>query len=210
VPAALATSVLVSRRLPRALSWALLLALPVFAIRAVSGVCADALADRVVFGLSSVLGPVSGALPPATPDYVLTEAAFTSEVPASRVPRGPTQTTHGVKHGVKAGAAHGIHISAAQVLNLAAHRAMPDAVPVRANAEHPAGLQLRGVSALGVGLQDGDVLTEAAGQHATSVAAVVGIVLSARAHHSSEISGRFVRAGIPYSITVEQPYPPGT
>ena len=63
---------------------------------------------------------------------------------------------------------------AAQVLNLAARRAMPDALPVRANAEHPAGLQLRGVSALGVGLQDGDVLTEAAGQHATSVAAVVG------------------------------------
>jgi hypothetical protein len=210
VSAVLATPVLGSRRVPRALSWALLLALPVLAIRAVSGVCADAIADRVVFGLSSALGPVSAALPPAAPDNVLTEAAFTSEAPASRVPRGPTKATHGAKRGVKASTAHGIRISAAQVLGLAARRAMPDAAPVRANAEHPAGLQLRGVSALGVGLQDGDVLTEAAGQHASSVAAVVGIVLSARARHSSEISGRFVRAGIPYSITVEQPYPPGT
>ena len=208
--AVLATPALVSRRLPRALSFALVLALPVFAVPAVSCVCADALADRIALGLSSVLAPVTAALPPVAPDYVLTEAAFAGDATASRVASGPTKTAHSARRGVKANAAHGIHISASQVLNLASRRAMPAATPVRANAEHPAGLQLRGVSALGVGLQDGDVLTEAAGQHATSVAAVVGIVLSARARHSSEISGRFVRAGMPYSITVEQPYPPGS
>ena len=100
-----------------------------------------------------------------------------------------------------------VHVSAAQVLALAQRRAMPQAVPVKANAYHPAGLLLRGVSALGIGMQDGDVLTEAAGQKASSVAAVVGVVLAARARLSPQISGRFYRAGVPFSITVDQPYP---
>ncbi len=78
---------------------------------------------------------------------------------------------------------------------------------MKANAQHPAGLLLRGVSALGVGLQDGDVLTEAAGQKASSVAVVVGIVLAARARQAKEISGRFYRGSAPFVLTVEQPYP---
>ena len=87
---------------------------------------------------------------------------------------------------------------------------MPQAVPVKGNGEHPPGLSLRGVSALGVGLQDGDVLTEAAGQRASSVAAVVGIVISARGRQVPEISGKFYRAGVPFGLTVEQPYPKRT
>ena len=102
---------------------------------------------------------------------------------------------------------HGIRISSAQVLALASRRAMPSAVFVKAGTEHPAGLLLGGVSALGVGLQDGDILTEAAGQKATSVAQVVGLVLAARSRQASEISGRFYRGGVPFSLTVEQPYP---
>jgi S1-C subfamily serine protease len=120
----------------------------------------------------------------------------------------PNKSAHG-KHGAKP-AARGVFISSAQVLALAERRAMPRAVPVQATADHPAGLRLRGVSALGVGMQDGDVLTEAAGQHAVSVASVVGAVLAARAAHSAQISGRFYRGGVPYTVIVEQPYPPGT
>lgn len=101
----------------------------------------------------------------------------------------------------------GIRISSSQVLQLAARRLMPQAVPVKASAEHPAGLQLRSVSALGVGLRDGDVLTEAAGQKASSVAVVVGVVLAARSRQVPEISGRFYRGGVPFTLTVEQPYP---
>jgi S1-C subfamily serine protease len=56
-------------------------------------------------------------------------------------------------------------------------------------------------------LQDGDILTEAAGQRATSVAQIVGLVLAARSRQASEISGRFYRGGVPFSVTVEQPYP---
>lgn len=104
-------------------------------------------------------------------------------------------------------ATRGVRVSAAQVLALAARRAMPKAVPVKASAEHPAGLLLRGVSGLGIGMQDGDVLTEAAGQKATSVAVVVGVVLAARGRQATEISGRFYRAGVPYLLVVEQPYP---
>jgi S1-C subfamily serine protease len=58
-----------------------------------------------------------------------------------------------------------------------------------------------------VGLQDGDVLTEAAGQKASSVALVVGVVLSARGRQVPAISGRFFRGGMPFALTVEQPYP---
>jgi hypothetical protein len=184
--------------------------LSVCAARALSGLCADALGDRIGTTLASLLGPVSSGLGPAESDSVLTEAELTGDAPASRVFGGPNKIARAAKHGGKSPALHAIRISSAQVLALASHRAMPDAAPVRASAEHPAGLLLRGVSGLGVGLQDGDVLTEAAGQRASSVAAVIGVVLAARARHSSEISGRFFRAGVPYVVTVEQPYPPGT
>ena len=211
--AVLATPTITSRRLPVALSFAFALALPVLTARALSGACADALGDQIALGLSTVLGPVSAALPPAAPDSVLsvlTETELTSDAPASRVASGPSQRTRGAKRGSKPAPQHAIRISSAQVLALASRRAMPGANPVRASGDHPAGLQLRGVSALGVGLEDGDVLTEAAGQRASSVATVVGVVLAARARHSSEISGRFYRAGVPYVVTVEQPYPPGS
>jgi hypothetical protein len=184
--------------------------LSVCAARAFSGLCADALGDSIGATLATLLGPVSSGLAPAESDIVLTEAELMGDAPASRVLGGPNKITRAAKHGGKSPTLHAIRISSAQVLALASHRAMPDAAPVRASAEHPAGLLLRGVSGLGVGLQDGDVLTEAAGQRASSVAAVIGVVLAARARHSSEISGRFFRAGVPYVVTVEQPYPPGT
>jgi hypothetical protein len=172
---------------------------------------ADLLADRIALGLVTALAPLSAVEPaPDSEPELLTETELASYAPATRVARGPTQTARAAKRSSKAGAAHAIYISSAQVLALASRRALPNAVPVRASSEHPAGLQLRGVSALGVGLQDGDVLTEAGGQRASSVAAVIGIVLAARARHSPEISGHFFRGNVPYSVRVEQPYPPGT
>ena len=189
------------------------LSLPVVAARALSGACADNVADRIAAELSALLGPLSAAIAPAAPaasEDVLTETELAGEASASRVASGPTKIARGAKRGSKSTTLHAVRISSAQVLALASHRAVPDAAPVRANADHPAGLLLRGVSGLGIGMQDGDVLTEAAGQRASSVAAVVGVVLAARARHSSEISGRFFRAGVPYLVTVEQPYPPGS
>jgi hypothetical protein len=84
---------------------------------------------------------------------------------------------------------------------------MPRGTPVAATPLHPAGLALSGVSALGVGLRDGDVLTEAAGSPALSIGAVVQAVIAARGRHAPEISGRCFRDGQPFQISIEQPYP---
>jgi len=202
---------LTAARVARRFFGALGLVLPLFALPALAARGADLLGDRVALGLVSALAPLSTGLPvPDCEPAVLTETELASYAPASRVARGPTQIARAAKRGSKPGAAHALYISSAQVLALASRRALPNAVPVRASAEHPAGLQLRGVSALGVGLQDGDVLTEAGGQRASSVAGVVGVVLAARARHSAEISGHFFRGNVPYLVRVEQPYPPGS
>lgn len=167
---------------------------------------ADHLATAIAAQLSTLLAPIrSTPSEPGASDILLTESepeAAGLASPALAAKRPQKQTSR-----VRApGALRGVRISSAQVLKLAARRAMPQAAPVKATADHPAGLLLRGVSALGVGLQDGDVLTEAAGQKASSVAVVVGVVLAARGRQVAEISGRFYRAGVPFGLVVEQPY----
>ena len=190
-------------------SLVLCLALPVLALRLWSVAAADRLASSVALGLGALLAPASPGLsepeasgePEAAPEAPLFSQTARSGARAPRV-RG-----HKPLHAARPPLVQrGVRVSSAQVLALAVARAMPQAVPVKANAEHPAGLLLRGVSALGVGLQDGDVLTEAAGQKARSVAQVVGLVLAARGRQAPEISGRFYRAGVPFGLTVEQPY----
>jgi hypothetical protein len=213
VPSALASTTTSSsvRGTAVAIALAVALGVPVIAARAWCSAYADGLAVSIASGALAVapsLRAASDTSREALTDELEVDApALPAEesptvlaaLPAkSGKPRGPARP---------GGPQHGIRVSAAQVLALAARRAMPQAVPVKATAQHPAGLQLRGVSALGVGLQDGDVLTEAAGQKATSVAAVVGIVLAARGRQVPEISGRFYRGGVPFSLSVEQPYP---
>jgi hypothetical protein len=207
VLSALATSMnLVSRSKSVATLIALALAAPVFGARAWSTAYADRLAVVIASGISSVV-PIVDA--PLDDDGFVDLGDDAALGAPSNETRGALAAKESKPHGHAraGGGAHGVRISASQVLALAARRAMPQAVPVKATAQHPAGLMLRGVSALGVGLQDGDVLTEAAGQKATSVAAVVGIVLAARGRQVPEISGRFYRGWVPFGLSVEQPYP---
>ena len=183
------------------------LSLPAFAVKSWSNACADRLGTDIAARLTAVVPTLPAPMkeeagaafaeaePPFDARPTVHAAAFSSKQ-AGHPARSPALPRK-----------QGIRISSAQVLALAARGAMPHAVFVQASAAHPAGLLLGGVSALGVGLQDGDVLTEAAGQKATSVAAVVGIVLAARSRQASEISGRFYRGGVPFLLTVEQPYP---
>lgn len=103
-------------------------------------------------------------------------------------------------------ATRGIRISASQILGLARIRAMPHAVPVPATGQHPAGLRLIGVGALGVGMRDGDVLSRVSGAPVNSVAAVVAMVLSHRGRLAREITGEFWRNGERWVLLVEQPY----
>jgi len=191
---------------PLAIAFGLIL--PVLAVPTLSRAYADHLADGIALGLVATFAPVGDAYATMAGDRPRDEETILSETPMLRAALGAEQNERRTAaHVYRAPPVHGIRISAAQVLALAERRAMPQALPVKANAYHPAGLLLRGVSALGVGVQDGDVLTEAAGQKATSVATVIGIVLAARARQTPEISGRFFRAGVPFLVTVEQPYP---
>ncbi|HEY5373014.1 MAG TPA: hypothetical protein VIK01_04975, partial [Polyangiaceae bacterium] len=169
---------------------------------------ADHLADGIALHLLATFAPVDDAYRAMSGDQPRDEEAILSETPVLQAAVHQERSERRAAARIyRASDAHRIRVSAAQVLALAERRAMPQAVSVKANAYHPAGLLLRGVSALGIGVQDGDVLTEAAGQKATSVATVVGVVLAARARQSPEISGRFYRAGVPFLVTVEQPYP---
>jgi len=184
------------------------LLLPLLALPVLTRSCADHLADSITLSLLSAFPPGSGAYASSASDEPRDEEAILSETPALRAAVHQAQSEHrGAARVYRAPALRGVRVSAAQVLALAERRAMPQAVPVKANTFHPAGLLLRSVSALGVGVLDGDVLTEAAGQKASSVGTVIGIVLAARARQSPEISGRFYRAGVPFQVTVEQPYP---
>jgi hypothetical protein len=101
---------------------------------------------------------------------------------------------------------HGVFVPASTVLRLAQGRAIPSAVPVPAEGARPSGLRLVGVSGLGVGLRDGDVLTSVMGAPALSVPDVVRCVISARARAVREISGEFWRNGERWHLVVEQPY----
>ena len=212
------TSALTSARrvAPKGLSVSVLFVvaftLPLVAARAWSLSLADRWASALAAELAELVwkDPAGGEAPKDSlsepepePDV---EAAAGDAPPAQRAARA-FEPTRQASHARGSLAPHGVRISSAQVLALAARRAMPQAVPVRANAQHPAGLLLHGVSGWGIGLQDGDVLTEAAGQRASSVAVVVGIVLAARGRQVPEISGRFYRTGTPFALTVEQPYP---
>ena len=180
--------------------------LQVLGVRACSTLCADRMAQAVAAQLLTVLAPLRPPSSQARADETR-RTEVCSETPSA------LRAVHGARPVRLAGRSrgantlHGVRVSAAQVLGLASRRAMPQAAPVKANAQHPAGLLLSGVSALGVGLLDGDVLTEAAGQKALSVAGVVGVVLAARGRQVPAISGKFFRAGVPFLLTVEQPYP---
>ena len=100
----------------------------------------------------------------------------------------------------------GVRVAIDAVRLLAKRRAIPSGVPVPATEGRPGGLRLSGVSGLGIGLRDGDVLTQVAGVPATSRAAVVQAVLSLRAKQAPVGYGRFYREGEPWNLAVEIPY----
>ena len=101
----------------------------------------------------------------------------------------------------------GIRVPAATVLRLANSGVRPSGVPVPANGDRPAGLALQGVGALGVGLRDGDVLTQVAGAPASSAGAVIGAVLAARQRRAPAMSGLVYRGSEKIALYVEMPYP---
>jgi hypothetical protein len=99
-----------------------------------------------------------------------------------------------------------LYVDAATVLCLVQNGVQPDGKPVPAKGSRPVGLSLYGVSRLGIGVIDGDILTDVLGQPVHSAALVVAMVVAARAVNRSIIYGTLWRGMRPYSIAVEQPY----
>lgn len=99
-----------------------------------------------------------------------------------------------------------LFVSGATVLALAQSAARPRGAFVQATEQHPAGLRLTGVAALGIGLQDGDILIEALGVTPRAPEQVIGAVIEARAKQARFLSGTVWRGGQTFRITVEQPY----
>ena len=91
----------------------------------------------------------------------------------------------------------GIYIGKDTVLRLANAGVVPSGQPVAASGSHPAGILLSGVGALGVGLSDGDILTEVEGLPVRSEAQVVGMVIAARSRHAAQMSAIIWRPSAP-------------
>jgi hypothetical protein len=99
-----------------------------------------------------------------------------------------------------------LFVSEATVLRLAQSAARPQGSFVAQSDQHPAGLRLSGVAALGIGVQDGDILIDALGITPRSPGQIIGAIIEARAKQARFLSGTLWRQGQTFPITVEQPY----
>jgi S1-C subfamily serine protease len=79
-------------------------------------------------------------------------------------------------------------------------------VSVPSKGARPAGIALRGIGRLGIGLRDGDVLTHVSGRRVKTSEDVVTLVLGLRGRQVARINAVFWRAGKPWRLIVEQPY----
>ncbi len=180
-----------------------------------SGKVADRLGSRLGLELDRALGGAWRAAlvqPERDPMLAAPASALTPDIVAAHEPEAeapvPSKRAPRAKRAAKAVAIpqRGVRVSAATVLRLARSGARPEGSLVPPSGGCPAGLRLSGVSALGIGLRDGDVLTHADGRPATSRGGVIGSVIAARGAHQREISGRFCRGGESYNLLVDQPY----
>jgi hypothetical protein len=92
-----------------------------------------------------------------------------------------------------------------RILELARLRAVPEGRPVPAKGARPAGIALYGVSRLGVGLRDGDVLTAVEGRSVQAEGQVIGVVTSVLLRQVRRISGEFWRGDRRGVIVVDLP-----
>lgn len=99
----------------------------------------------------------------------------------------------------------GLRVNRATILQLARQRVIPRGEPVQGEHAVPSGIRLSGVSAFGVGVQDGDVLTHVSGMPVADTAQVIGAVLGALNRKQEQISARFWRNGEPWALVVELP-----
>jgi hypothetical protein len=191
------------------------LALPFAGAAALSSLCIEPLSARIAGALSTVARGFSTAtsageeselpnwaarpgLPPETPTEAVVSALASKQ-------RTGTMSRRSAR-----AAATSVFVPASSVLELVERGVRPRGSFVAPAAERPAGLLLNNVSALGIGLEDGDVLIEALGSPALDAATVIQAVVAARAQQARYLTGKIWRRGEVLSITVEQPYLPPT
>jgi hypothetical protein len=128
------------------------------------------------------------------PDVVVTLPEEPSDV-AAPTPLSSKRGSHPSKRPVKASdVAGGIYVGKEAVLRLVRAGVVPTGQPTAASSSHPAGILLSGVGALGIGLHDGDILTDVEGHPVRTEAQVVGMVLAARSRHAEQMSAIIWRA----------------
>jgi hypothetical protein len=178
--------------------------------------CAGAVADRQAAGVAEALCHVSDALSLVEPEL---ETRDQEQVARWRADLGalldefasaPQAGSEGARQTprsrVPGPVPKGLFVSADKVLHLARAGVRPAGIPVDSAGARPGGLILTGVGGLGLGLQDGDILTHALGQPAVSEAAVVGAIIRARGARQPQLSGRVWRHGRSFALVVAQPY----
>lgn len=194
------------RPMPRLALRLLLLALPLPVAAWGSVALADHGAHVAAASLSRALAPLAAVMPAPAPALVPAPEPVVAAPECALDELDTVSLRAAARRGRARRIVHGIRVSAATVLRLANAGARPSGRYVPSNGVRPAGLQLTGVGALGIGMRDGDVLTNAGGRAATSPGAVVGAVIGARSARTPEISGVFWRGSEPWQIVVEQPY----
>jgi hypothetical protein len=195
-----------------------LLALPFFLVVVLARVGVPAWGDRIARRASSVvtalrLGrPVSlpkAALPPDPPASATLQSAGAIE-PLSDA--GPLEGTRARPRDAPPAAppvAVAVRISAATVQWAIDDRgAHIHAKTARGADGRPAGIRLSGVSALGIGLRDGDMIVAVEGAPALDEDAATDLALSAVARGGSTLHATAMRGDRSFSITAELPLPP--
>jgi hypothetical protein len=117
-------------------------------------------------------------------------------------PKGQQEKPHANE---EPAAAIGVFVSRKRVVRAANAGLRPSGWPVSATDAHPAGLSLTGITGLGVGLRDGDILTRAGGTPATSDGAVVAAVTAALRRQQKAMTAEVWRGRQRFIVTVELP-----
>jgi len=163
-------------------------------------------AVRVLVGVVAPLtAPAPSASPDIAPESEPAEVAEPALFPVAGTARAARREAPRLARRAKPAA---LLVSEQTVLKLAESAARPRGAFVPQTAEHPAGLRLAGVGALGIGVQDGDILVEALGISPRAPGEIIGAIIEARAKNTRFLSGTLWRRGDTFRITVEQPYLP--
>ncbi len=126
-----------------------------------------------------------------------------STVSASGLAEG---TRKGTESRRAAASTRSIHVDSTTVLCIAERGLQPNSKPAPQKGKRPAGLSVFGVGSLGLGVADGDILTDVLGQPVRSQAQVIAMVIAARNQNMSSISATLWHGMKPYTVTVDQPY----